>query len=252
METVHDTDVVFETLDGIGLRATVGKCMMDSDQRCAEAAARRHAGVDRREHGARQALGRQGERTIARGVRAAVRRLVLAQPARGGRRTLDTTMTRSSTRMRRSRVTKSTVVRQAVGRPVESRVPCRRPAWRATAVRGPLRVGDGRGTGAAGRARRESDALPRLQPEAGIRHRSGRRNARAAGSRFRSARTARRATTASTCSTRCGWRRRFRAFSSDRARSRHATRSGWRRGKAHGRSASSLKSVRLKWANGPT
>lgn len=31
METVHDTDVVFETLAAIGLRATVGKCMMDSD-----------------------------------------------------------------------------------------------------------------------------------------------------------------------------------------------------------------------------
>jgi len=32
METVHDTDVVFEALDQIGLRAVVGKCMMDSDQ----------------------------------------------------------------------------------------------------------------------------------------------------------------------------------------------------------------------------
>ncbi len=31
METVHDTDVVFETLVDVGLRATVGKCMMDSD-----------------------------------------------------------------------------------------------------------------------------------------------------------------------------------------------------------------------------
>jgi len=31
METVHDTDVVFETLAEFGLRATVGKCMMDSD-----------------------------------------------------------------------------------------------------------------------------------------------------------------------------------------------------------------------------
>src|SRR5262249_61893772 len=30
METVHDTDVVFETLEEIGLRAVVGKCMMDS------------------------------------------------------------------------------------------------------------------------------------------------------------------------------------------------------------------------------
>jgi 5-methylthioadenosine/S-adenosylhomocysteine deaminase len=32
METVHDTDVVFETLDEMGLRAVVGKCMMDSDR----------------------------------------------------------------------------------------------------------------------------------------------------------------------------------------------------------------------------
>ena len=31
METVHDTEVVFEELDRAGLRATVGKCMMDSD-----------------------------------------------------------------------------------------------------------------------------------------------------------------------------------------------------------------------------
>jgi 5-methylthioadenosine/S-adenosylhomocysteine deaminase len=32
METVHDTDVVFETLAEIGMRAVVGKCMMDSDR----------------------------------------------------------------------------------------------------------------------------------------------------------------------------------------------------------------------------
>ena len=31
METVHDTDVVFEALAETGLRATVGKCMMDAD-----------------------------------------------------------------------------------------------------------------------------------------------------------------------------------------------------------------------------
>jgi 5-methylthioadenosine/S-adenosylhomocysteine deaminase len=31
METVHDTDAVFETLATMGLRAVVGKCMMDSD-----------------------------------------------------------------------------------------------------------------------------------------------------------------------------------------------------------------------------
>jgi 5-methylthioadenosine/S-adenosylhomocysteine deaminase len=32
METVHDTDVVFETLASVGLRAIVGKCMMDADR----------------------------------------------------------------------------------------------------------------------------------------------------------------------------------------------------------------------------
>jgi len=32
METVHDTDVVFEALEQMGLRAVVGKCMMDSDR----------------------------------------------------------------------------------------------------------------------------------------------------------------------------------------------------------------------------
>ena len=32
METVHDTDAVFEALEPIGLRAVVGKCMMDADR----------------------------------------------------------------------------------------------------------------------------------------------------------------------------------------------------------------------------
>jgi 5-methylthioadenosine/S-adenosylhomocysteine deaminase len=32
METVHDTDVVFETLAGCGLRAVVGKSLMDADE----------------------------------------------------------------------------------------------------------------------------------------------------------------------------------------------------------------------------
>src|ERR1700752_2558581 len=31
METVHDTDVVFENVAESGLRATIGKCMMDFD-----------------------------------------------------------------------------------------------------------------------------------------------------------------------------------------------------------------------------
>jgi len=32
METVHDTDIVFEEVAASGIRATIGKCMMDSDQ----------------------------------------------------------------------------------------------------------------------------------------------------------------------------------------------------------------------------
>src|SRR3984885_15384014 len=39
METVHDTDVVFEAVAESGLRATIGKCMMD---RAAGAPARLH------------------------------------------------------------------------------------------------------------------------------------------------------------------------------------------------------------------
>src|SRR5204863_7177769 len=31
METVHDTDTVFEAVAESGLRATIGKCMMDAD-----------------------------------------------------------------------------------------------------------------------------------------------------------------------------------------------------------------------------
>jgi 5-methylthioadenosine/S-adenosylhomocysteine deaminase len=42
METVHDTDVVFETVAESGLRATIGKCMMDFD---AEAPKRLHEGT---------------------------------------------------------------------------------------------------------------------------------------------------------------------------------------------------------------
>ena len=32
METVHDTDAVFEALEPMGLRAVIGKCMMDADE----------------------------------------------------------------------------------------------------------------------------------------------------------------------------------------------------------------------------
>ena len=78
METVHDTDVVFETLAEIGLRATVGKCMMDSDDEVPARLQEETQTVDRRERGAAQAVGRRGRRTAPRGVRAAICRLLLA------------------------------------------------------------------------------------------------------------------------------------------------------------------------------
>src|SRR5262245_3998284 len=43
METVHDTDVVFEAVAESGLRATIGKCMMDAD---VQAPARMREGTD--------------------------------------------------------------------------------------------------------------------------------------------------------------------------------------------------------------
>ena len=91
METVHDTDVVFETVAESGLRATIGKCMMDATgSEAPRAAPGRHARVDRRERGDPRALGRSGGRTAAGGLRAALRGLVLARAARSGRRTVGT------------------------------------------------------------------------------------------------------------------------------------------------------------------
>jgi 5-methylthioadenosine/S-adenosylhomocysteine deaminase len=47
METVHDTDIVFEALDTFGLRAIVGKCMMDSDQQAPKRLQEQtHASID--------------------------------------------------------------------------------------------------------------------------------------------------------------------------------------------------------------
>ena len=85
METVHDTDAVLETLAETGIRATVGKCLMD---RAGDAPARlqedRARGLEeslalhKQWHGA-------GERTAAHRARAALRGVVLARAARGGR-----------------------------------------------------------------------------------------------------------------------------------------------------------------------
>ena len=87
METVHDTDVVFEAVAASGLRATIGKCMMDVDAAGAGAAAGRRRSTSIDESLAHsQALARRGRRPPARRLRAAIRRLVLARAARGRRR----------------------------------------------------------------------------------------------------------------------------------------------------------------------
>ena len=115
METVHDTDVVFETLAEMGLRAVVGKCMMDSDDDVpARLQEQTHASIDeslalrKRWDGAR-------ERPAARGLRAALRRVVLARAARGGRGALGARATCSSTRTRRRSRDEVEVVRRLSG-----------------------------------------------------------------------------------------------------------------------------------------
>ena len=85
METVHDTDAVFEALEPTGLRAVVGKCMMDADAAVpARLLEQTQASIDESLALAR-ALERPGQRPVARGVRAALRGVVLARAARGGR-----------------------------------------------------------------------------------------------------------------------------------------------------------------------
>ena len=209
METVHGTDAVFEALVPTGLRAVVGKCLMDVR---GEAPARLHqdaAGRPRREPRARTALARRGERPAARGARAALCDLLHARAARshGGRCRASAAC--SCTRTRRSSARKSRVVR-APDRPRQHRVPgVGRPGDRP-ALRGALRLGHRRRAAPARRARRQGAPLPRVESEARVR--ASRRSPRCgrAASRCRLAPTAPRATTRSTCFRRCGSRRRCR------------------------------------------
>ena len=122
-------------------------------------------------HGAR-------ERPAARGVRAAVRGVVLARAARSGRRAVGASTARSCTRTPRSQRDEIAIVEQRTGRP-QHRVPRRHRPGVAAPVRRALRVGGRARAGAARRARRQGAALPRLEPEARIGHRAGRRDARA-------------------------------------------------------------------------
>ena len=68
----------------MGLRAVVGKCMMDADAAVPARLLEDTTRLDRRERRDRQALARPRERPPARRVRAALRGVVLARAARGG------------------------------------------------------------------------------------------------------------------------------------------------------------------------
>jgi len=84
METVHDTEAVFEEVAASGLRAVVGKCLMDADAAvpaaCFSRPARR---LTRAWTCITGGTARQGPHQG--GVRAAIRRVLLARPARGSR-----------------------------------------------------------------------------------------------------------------------------------------------------------------------
>ena len=82
METVHGTDAVFDALVPTGLRAVVGKCLMDVARRRAGAPVAVHARGARREPGAARAVAGAAGRPAARGAGAAVRDFVLARSAR--------------------------------------------------------------------------------------------------------------------------------------------------------------------------
>ena len=86
METVHDTDAVFEALEPMGLRAVVGKCMMDADDAVpARLLEKTAASLDESVAIAKQ-LARPRQRPPACGVCAALCRVVLAGAARSGGR----------------------------------------------------------------------------------------------------------------------------------------------------------------------
>ena len=127
METVHDTDAVFEALEPMGLRAVVGKCMMDADDAVPARLLEKTAALARRERGHRQALARPRQRPPARGVRAALRGVVLAGAARsGGRRCRSEHGLVVHTHASENR-DEIALIRDA-DRPLEHRLPRRTPA----------------------------------------------------------------------------------------------------------------------------
>ena len=172
METVHDTDVVFETLAEIGLRGSIGKCMMDA---AAEAPARlqeqtaksidESVALKKRWDGAangrlRAAFAPRFAVSCSRDLLEAVADLASASAD-----------ARSHARVR-------VAGRGGGGSPpvrriLKSRVPCRHRSGKRAAVCSALRVGHGTRAGTAGGTRRQGPALSRIEFEARVRAGAG-------------------------------------------------------------------------------
>ena len=163
METVHDTDAVFEAVAESGMRATIGKCMMDRRRRRAGAAAR-----DRR---ARRST--RASRSRKRWDGAANGRLRAAFAPRFAvscSRELLEAVAGLSAANRHARAHACVGIARrdrdrprAVRRTDQHRVPREPGAGVAAPVLRALRVGRRGRAGAARRARRQGAALPRAR-----------------------------------------------------------------------------------------
>jgi 5-methylthioadenosine/S-adenosylhomocysteine deaminase len=174
METVHDTDAVFEALEPMGLRAVVGKCMMDADE-AVPPRLRADARIDRREPCARRRWHGRGHGRLraAFAPRFACRARASCCSRWAG------SLARNVAAGAQPRLGESR--RDGAGQrthgPVQHRVLRGYGAHRPARLSGALRVGGRPRAGAAGRARRQGAALPGIEPEAGFGPRPGDRDA---------------------------------------------------------------------------
>ena len=181
----------------------------------ARATARADARVDRRERGAAEALERPGRadgcaRRSRRASPCRARATCSKRSRRSSREQQVIVHTHASENRDESRTRAA-----AVGRDDQSRISRRHRARDAASLRGALRLGDRVASRRCSRSATSRCCTARARTSSS--DRASRRSPRCAraGSRCRWAPTARRATTGSTCSTRCGWRRRCRRCGND-------------------------------------
>ena len=160
----------------MGLRAVVGKCMMDADaavpSRLLEETTRsidESVAIAKRWHG--RADGRLRAAFAPRFAVSCSRELLEAVAQLADR----ASARHSHARLRESRRDRAD---QVADRPQEHRLPRRHRPDLAAPLPRALRVGRRRRAVADGRARRQGAALPRIEPEARLRPRAGGRDAR--------------------------------------------------------------------------